>query len=139
RELVWLGGDPLRDDWRGFRPLVVGREEAWSDWLAHLLASGNTEFLRRLFGIPELPAVAPRVSREQELLVDQADRSQGNYRSDIILQWPEPMLGIHVEVKVGIRISKRPGPRRSICGSPTGARGTTSFLSCPARSSKPNE
>ena len=52
RELAWLGGDPLHDDWSAFRPLALGREEVWSDWLAHLLASGDTELLRRLFALP---------------------------------------------------------------------------------------
>ena len=55
----------------------------------------------KLFGIGEFPSIAPYVRRERELLLDQADRSQGHYRSDIIVEWTEPMLGIHVEVKVG--------------------------------------
>jgi hypothetical protein len=101
RELASLGGDPLHEDWHDFRPLAVGREEGWSDWLAHLLVSGDADFIRLLFDIRELPAVPPQVRREQELLCDQADRSQGNYRSDIIVEWTEPMLRIQVEVKVG--------------------------------------
>jgi hypothetical protein len=100
RDLAWVGGDPLRDDWRSFRPLALGREEGWSDWLAHLLA-GDREFLRRLFGIPELPGPAPEIHREEELLLDQADRSRGKYRSDIIIEWTELQLGIHLEVKLG--------------------------------------
>jgi hypothetical protein len=100
-ELADLGGDPLRDNWSGFRPLTVGREEAWSDWLAHLLITEDAAFLRGLFGIPELPVMAPLVRREQELLVNQADRSLGNYRSDIIVEWTKPMMSIHIEVKLG--------------------------------------
>lgn len=101
RELASLGGDPLREDWHDFRPLALAREEGWSDWLAHLLAGGDAEFLLDLFKIRHLPTDAPEVHRERVLLVDQADRSRGNYRSDLIIEWTEPRFGIHIEVKVG--------------------------------------
>lgn len=100
-KLEALGGDPLNDDWRDFRPLSLGREEAWSDWLAQLLATGNAEFLREVFGRDELPAAVPNVHRESVLVVDQSDRSRGYYRSDIIIKWSGPQLAIHLEVKVG--------------------------------------
>jgi hypothetical protein len=100
RQLAGLGGDPLRD-WRSFRPLALGREESWSDWLAYLLEGADTEFLQRLFRISDLPKSARDVHREQELLIDDTDRSKGNYRSDILVQWSESLIGVHVEVKCG--------------------------------------
>jgi hypothetical protein len=100
RALAAHGGDPLRTDWRQFRPLALGREEAWSDWLAHLVQHGDHAFLTDLFGLRGLPASPPIVAREQPL-IDPSDRSQGNYRSDMILEWPERCQAIHVEIKVG--------------------------------------
>ena len=133
RELAWLGGDPLHDDTGApSRCVALGREGVWSDWLAHLLASGDTELLRRLLlAPPQLPSVAPQVHRERELLIDPADRAQGNYRSDIIVEWTEPMLGIHIEVKARASgFSKRPGLRRGIFRPRTEASGTTFSSSC---------
>jgi hypothetical protein len=88
RELAELGGDPLRNDWRDFRPLSGGREGAWSDWLAHLLLGGDTEFIRLLFRISDLPIVErPTVCREPECVIDHTDRTQRWYSSDIIVEW----------------------------------------------------
>ena len=67
----------------------------------YLLGGADTEFLQRLFGISDLPKSGRDVHREQELLIDHTDRSKGNYRSDILVQWSESQIGIHVEVKCG--------------------------------------
>ncbi len=64
-----LGGDPLHEDWAAFWPLRLSREEDWSNWLAHLIATSSTR--RLLVGdsarqAPELhlrpPSRPPRVA-----------------------------------------------------------------------------
>lgn len=96
--LAALGGDPLRADWRGFRPLALAREEAWSDWLAFLLAGADTALLRDLFG-DEIPGEGPRVEREVVVPVAVSDAGAGHYRSDLLVLWDD--FGVHLEVKVG--------------------------------------
>jgi hypothetical protein len=94
------GGDPLRDDWRAFRPLASQREEIWSDWLAHLLQFGDDELLHDLFDLGAAPAIgSPEISREVVVPEDLADLEKGFSRADILLRWDG--FGIHVEVKIG--------------------------------------
>jgi hypothetical protein len=102
-KLTDLGGDPSSRDWRGFRPLRLSREEDWSDWLAHLIASSETgSFSRRLFAraMGALPDdfdwTGPEVKREWTL---------DTRRADIGVLWRTPASGTargtSVEVKVG--------------------------------------
>jgi hypothetical protein len=94
--LAPLGGDPSRTDWTNFRPLRTEREEDWSDWLAHFIATSTTGLLaRQLFtrnGFDEtLRAAKPEVVREDAT----EDR-----RADLIITWGTGDR-TQVEVKVG--------------------------------------
>ncbi len=60
--------------WRSFRPLI-GREEAWSDWLMHLLDGGDVALMRDLLGL-ELPDEPRQVVRELETLISPLDRTR---------------------------------------------------------------
>ena len=91
-----LGGDSTHYDWAVFRPLRLTREEDWSDWIAHLLATSNTgKFAHWLLQIPQLRvsdyALPKKVEREV---------SYRNFRADIIVQWQNKYF-THIEVKVG--------------------------------------
>jgi hypothetical protein len=87
-----FGGDPLREDWRRFRPLRRGREEDWSDWLAWLLQTSRSgHFAARLFGREATACCGPKVDRE--LPVDQ-------HRLDLRISWPKDGMTT-VEVKIG--------------------------------------
>ncbi len=95
--LADIGGDPSQYRWRGFRPLRTSREEDWSDWLQHLLAtSASGAFARFLLSSAIGPAVAnfaaPQVSREEPV---------GDRRADLVVAWSGGRLRTHVEVKVG--------------------------------------
>lgn len=95
----WLAPLPevSDQDWRDFRPLRLSREEAWSDWLAHLLTASKTgEFAHLLFlgeeaGLQPLGGGAV-VAREVRI-------ADGDRRADILLRWKD--VAVHVEVKVG--------------------------------------
>lgn len=100
RALASSGGDPLRDDWRDFRPLTLQREEGWSDWLAHLILTGDRDFLGALFPVA-LPSTSLTVSREEILPLDLVDPMKGHYRSDLLITWEGRPTSIHVEIKVG--------------------------------------
>lgn len=94
--LVENGGDPSRFDWSHFRPLRVGREEDWSDWLQHFIAtscSGRLSLL--LFGHSELtsPALCVGAYVQREDVID-------NRRADLVIRWSNATR-THVEVKVG--------------------------------------
>lgn len=89
--LAPLGGDPCRVDWKCFRPLRLGREEDWSDWLAHLLDTQTVNLAATLFGND-----GDRVlswCRE-----DPTD--DGRRRADLTIEWSANSHS-HVEVKVG--------------------------------------
>jgi hypothetical protein len=100
---LWQGRlNPLPEvsavDWRRFRPLRLSREEAWSDWLAHLLEASKTGILaERLFGaalhLPRGTPIGLRVEREVEV-------AGGERRADLLIHVNEAAW-IHVEVKVG--------------------------------------
>lgn len=96
-KLRQLGRDPQRYEWQHFRPLRRRREEDWSDWLAHLLATSKSgqlgyKLFREIvdskmqgdFSHPEV---------EREVVVR-------NRRADIVLVTGN-RVGIHVEVKIG--------------------------------------
>lgn len=91
--LAAFGGDPSRGDWSRFRPLRTEREEDWSDWLQHLVATATTAtLLRHLVGeaIEGVP-----LSVEREVIA-------GRRRADLVVRWTND-LRVHVEVKVGDR------------------------------------
>lgn len=95
-KLVQLGGDPQRHEWQHFRPLRLRREEDWSDWLAHLLAtskSGQLGYkLFREIVDSKRQSDFSRPEVEREVVVR-------NRRADIVLVTGD-RVGIHVEVKI---------------------------------------
>lgn len=89
-----LGGEPLRRDWHGFRPLALGREEDWSDWLAFLLEGSRTGLLgQSLFGGEPAAYAQPASMRREWCLPD-------GYRADLGIELRSGEW-LHVEVKVG--------------------------------------
>lgn len=91
-----LGRDPTHNNWKNFRPLRLSREEDWSDWLAHLLATSKTGvFAHWLFHIPTFRIFDYKSPRNVEREI-----SHGGYRADIIVEWENKHFS-HVEVKVG--------------------------------------
>lgn len=88
-----LGGDPVRKDWRRFRPLRLSREEDWSDWLAHLVEQPEgCRVAAGLFPPTDRGIAVEMVKREQPLV--------SGHRADLILFWSVGRAA-HVEVKVG--------------------------------------
>lgn len=90
------GGDPSQDDWLSFRPLHTEREEDWSDWLQHFLATSRSgELARGLLQRTMLSTTAayarPKVDREEVC---------GDHRADLVISWCDGAR-THVEVKVG--------------------------------------
>jgi hypothetical protein len=98
----WLEplGEISAQDWRDFRPLRLGREEGWSDWLAHLLARSATgQFARALLSQhPKLAGVTAYGSLSVRREVQTID---GERRADILVEWPD--AAAHIEVKAGDR------------------------------------
>jgi len=95
-KLDQLGGDPQRYEWQHFRPLRLRREEDWSDWLAHLLATSKSgqlgyKLFREIVGSKRQGDFS-RPEVEREVVV-------GNRRADIVLVTGD-RVGIHVEVKI---------------------------------------
>ncbi len=95
-KLGQLGGDPQRHEWQHFRPLRLRREEDWSDWLAHLLATSKSgqlgyKLFREIVGSKRQGDFS-RPEVEREVVV-------GNRRADIVLVTGD-RVGIHVEVKI---------------------------------------
>jgi hypothetical protein len=91
-----LDGDPSRADWTAFRPLRADREEHWSDWLQHFIATSMSgAFSHQIFGRNSFAAAGecaqPRVLRE--------DTAEAR-RADLVIQW-RGALHTHLEVKVG--------------------------------------
>ena len=95
-KLAQLGGDPSRREWQDFHPLRPRREEDWSDWLAHLLATSKSGQLGyKLFGqIVDSKGQGdfsyPEVEREVVV---------GKRRADIVLVTRDRVV-VHVEVKI---------------------------------------
>lgn len=104
-KLGQLGGDPQRREWQHFRPLRLRREEDWSDWLAHLLAtskSGQLGYkLFREIVDSKRQSDFSRPEVEREVVV-------GNRRADIVLVTGD-RVGIHVEVKIWDRQFEKTG------------------------------
>jgi hypothetical protein len=91
RELATIGGDPAFVDWRRFRPLRLSREEDWSDWLAHLIETSRSGFLRAELG-HDTAVSAGIVERE-------VSTTKG-FRADLVVTWDDGARS-HIEVKVG--------------------------------------
>jgi hypothetical protein len=88
--LAPLGGDPCRADWTRFRPLRLGREEDWSDWLAHLLETQRGSLAAELFG------------KDGEIVLGCKREDPTNDRErrvDLIMKWGSEK-STQVEVKV---------------------------------------
>lgn len=91
-KLAPLGGDPCFRNWDTFRPMRLGREEDWSDWLAYLLQESRTgKTASNLFGIPEVTVTS--MLREETTL-------SGERRADIVLAVSTGDV-VHLEVKLG--------------------------------------
>lgn len=87
-------GDPSRINWKLFRPLRLGREEDWSDWLGYFIESSKTGcFGKELFGSPDMNPtefIPKSVKREE---------ATTNYRADIVIAW-DTHRNSQVEVKL---------------------------------------
>jgi hypothetical protein len=95
-----IGGDPLRENWTRFRPLRLGREEDWSDWLGWLLETSATGRLAGLlFGREATLCCTPLVDRE--LIVEP-------YRLDLRIRWSNGDMTT-LEVKIGDRDFEKTG------------------------------
>ena len=93
-QLKELNGDPTYYDWSAFRPLRLTREEDWSDWLAHLIATSKTgDFCKFLFNLNDSFDFSEPQKVHREL-------SSHNYRADIIIEWKNDFYS-HIEVKIG--------------------------------------
>ncbi len=91
-------GDPSRGDWSHFRPLHVDREEDWSDWLQHFIASSQSgAFSWQLFNRSDLPSAGSCV-RATVLREDVVQHR----RADLVITWGDSTR-THVEIKVGDR------------------------------------
>jgi len=95
-KLSVLGGDPTSFDWSNFRPLRLSREEDWSDWLAHLIATSSkgvfaSELLKISGFSKEYYCTPANVYREV---------SYDGYRADLIIEWQNNHY-THIEVKTG--------------------------------------
>jgi len=97
-ELQDLGGDPSNEDWGSFRPLRLGREEDWADWLAFLIEkSSSGYFSELLFNIKGFQQ--SDYARPIEVMREVTDYSR-EYRADIIIRWKNSSF-THFEIKVG--------------------------------------
>jgi hypothetical protein len=90
-KLESLGGDPCREDWANFRPLRLTREEAWSDWLAHLLEKEGADLAQRLFRRDGGQAGVEHCRREVPT---------ENCRADLVVEWKDRQHVTHLEVKL---------------------------------------
>jgi hypothetical protein len=109
RALDDIGGDPSREDWASFRPLRLSREEDWSDWLAHLLASSRTgRFPARL--------LAGDVRHAEQWNVSSARREERaeSYRADLVVHLSDGGW-VHIEVKIGdLDLAKTPDTTQAL-------------------------
>lgn len=85
--------DPSRLDWTKFRPLRLGREEDWSDWLGYFIESSKKgDFAKELFsGTGDPQKFIP-------LCVRREDRTE-KHRADIVIDW-DARRSFHIEVKL---------------------------------------
>lgn len=91
-----LGGDPTSRRWETFRPLRLSREEDWSDWLAHLLATSTTGLMASsLFGFGRV--AAPTLASPQSV---ERESTYQSYRADLVIHWQDGASS-HLEVKIG--------------------------------------
>ncbi len=89
-KLASYGGDSSKSEWVTFRPLRVGREEDWSDWLGFLIETSKTGVLAaRMFGRTH-GALTSKVCREAVA---------GDYRADLLIYWENGGVA-HLEVKI---------------------------------------
>jgi hypothetical protein len=86
-----IGGEPTYSDWSAFRPLRLTREEDWSDWLAHLVATSKHGFLADML-LDDGSARAKLVDREVTTV-------EGP-RADLVIAWLDGRRS-HIEVKIG--------------------------------------
>lgn len=98
----WLAplGEISQVDWREFRPLRLEREEAWTDWLAHLLSHSKTGLVARKV-LSTHPALAAVVEYGELKVRREVTTAEGERRADILIEWPNAVA--HIEVKVGDR------------------------------------
>lgn len=88
-----FGGDPIREDWKAFRPLRLAREEDFSDWLAFLLRLPEGHAIaRRIFAAARPSNATEDVRREERVLF-------ARRRADLVLLCAGNRA-CHVEVKV---------------------------------------
>lgn len=81
-----LGLTPSDLEWTGFRPLRLGREEDWSDWLAFLIEEGPAALMYEFLGID-----VERVKAKREVVA-------GEYRADIVLESGSSRISIEVKI-----------------------------------------
>ncbi len=92
-----LGGDPAEYVWSDFRPLRTSREEDWSDWLQHLLATSKTGTFARELHQGILPANSDFTS---STVLRETSSNEGERRADLVIFWRSG-IATHIEVKVG--------------------------------------
>lgn len=92
-----LGGDPAEHDWSGFRPLRTSREEDWSDWLQHLLATSKAGMFAKVLFEGILPA---DVDLRDTSVLREISSLDGERRADLMILW-KGQVASHIEVKVG--------------------------------------
>jgi len=96
KKLNDYGRDPTHYNWHNFRPLRLGREEDWSDWLAHLI---NRSITGSLSGVLFSKNQKPSLDYASPIWVHREDIHHG-YRADIIIRWKNNQFN-HLEVKIG--------------------------------------
>jgi hypothetical protein len=125
--LADLGGDPSREDWTSFRLLRASREEDWSDWLQHFIATSRTgRFSQELFshsGFTDgAPCVEPEVLRE--------DVTEGR-RADLVIRWADGQRS-QLEVKVGDRAFEKTAETAGLLEAKYPATRWTHYILLPA-------
>src|SRR5690606_34208801 len=83
-------------DWSHFRPLRVDREEDWSDWLQHFIATSEHGHFAR-FALPRCGFGEASAWARPEVTREDATESR---RADLVVRWRNGQR-CHVEVKVG--------------------------------------
>lgn len=96
KKIVDLGGDPTYLNWDLFRPLRLNREEDWSDWLSHLIATSKTGLFSKY--LLDAEDAFDLVYKNPE----KVEREVGcdEFRADIVVLWQGDHF-THIEVKVG--------------------------------------
>lgn len=86
--------DPTYSNWENYRPLRLNREEGYSYWLAHLIATSESGIFAHL-----LLGVAPSAFHQPDVRTEVTGNDK--YRADIVIFPDKPARPIHLEVKVG--------------------------------------